>query len=377
MGRHAIVVGGGIGGLSAAVGLRRAGWDVTVVERAAQFREIGAGFGLWPNAQRALAAIGLADKVRTITVPQRSGGIRTSDGRWLSRWRSDDLEEALGGPLLGIHRAQLHRILLDALPAESLRSGVTVSGVADRAVLDQHGGPIDLPPADLIVAADGIDSPIRRQLWPEHPGPVYSGVTAWRGVCASPPDLAPAGSWGRGEECGTIPMVDGRSYWYAATSAPQGARNDDEREFLLRHFGHWHQPLPQMMAATEEIIRHDIRHLGTPLPSYVRGRVALLGDAAHAMMPNLGQGACQAIEDAAVLAHAARHDDVPRALAEYDRLRRPRSQRIARSSYRIFRATTASRSRVAVALRDTAMRLTPRRSSLRGIAAVTDWSPPG
>ncbi len=377
--RHAIVVGGGIGGLAAAVALHRRGWRVTVLERATELGEVGAGLTLMANALRALDALGLGPAVRSRGTPDTPGGLRTSSGRWLSRVDAADMTRLLGTTALGIHRAELHRVLCEALPPGALR---TASEVVD---VDPDAGAVDVRGstplrADLVVGADGLRSVLRARLWPGTPPPAYAGTTAWRAVTAEPGPVPTAISWGPGAEFGMVPLGGGRLYWFAALLAPPGGRADDELATVREHFGDWHEPIPALLAATppEAVIRTDLYHLATPLPSYVRGRVALLGDAAHAMTPNLGQGAGQAIEDAVVLgaACAATPDDVPAALAAYDRLRRPRSQEVARASARTGRFGQQLRHPVAVGARNALLRLTPARASLRGMARYADWRPP-
>lgn len=373
---HAIIVGGGIGGLCAAIGLHRAGWTVQVLERAPQLRPVGAGLGLWPNAQRALATLGLGAQVAAVAGRQRTGGVRDRRGRWLVRWDGEHLEQRMGGPLLAIARHQLHELLRAALPPGCLRTGVEVRGADPDGRVDADA---DLPRADLVVAADGIRSAVGRRLAPAHPGPVYSGTTAWLGICPPVPGAAPATTWGPGREAGIVPLVDGRTYWFAGERAPAGVRHADDKAHLRRRFGDWHDPIPQLIEDTPAaaLLHLDLYHLATPRDTYVHGRVALLGDAAHATVPHLAQGACQAIEDAATLAWAvARYPDVPAALAAYDALRRPRSQAVARASQRAGRLTFRMRHPVAAALRDLAVRLTPAAVGVRGMVALTDWSLP-
>jgi 2-polyprenyl-6-methoxyphenol hydroxylase-like FAD-dependent oxidoreductase len=387
-GRSAVVVGGGIGGLTAAVALRQVGWQVTVLERAARFGEIGAGITLLSNGLRCLDAIGLGDAVRGNGLPLLSTGMRTAAGRWLSRINGDGagLQARIGTTTLSIHRAQLHKILLDALPAAALIAGVTTTGIYGGA----DGGPAEvrfrhrdqdaLLPADLVVGADGVHSWVRAQRWPGAPAPVYSGSTTWRAV-TTPSSAAVTEmslSWGRGTEFGVMPLVDGRTYWYAAANADEGQRNPDELQELRRRFGTWHQPIPAVLAHTqpEAVLRHDIYRM-PKLDRYHRDSVVLLGDAAHAMTPNLGQGGGQALEDAITLAAAvSRTSDVATALARYDRERRTRTQAMSQAATRQLRLGQQLHNPVAVALRNTAVALTPDRIALLAIARYGKWCPP-
>lgn len=383
MGSTAVVVGGGIGGLAAAIGLRRIGWDVTVVERAGVLDDAGAGISLAANGLRALDALGVGAAVREASRGQYTGGTRTPGGRWLARMDGAELERAVGTPIMGIPRATLHRLLRAALPAGTLLTGreagpVTRIGPATVRV-DRGGTALD---ADLVVAADGIGSRIRGRLFPAHPGPVHSGSAVLRAITAEPLALRTDFelTWGRGAEFGHIAFPDGRAEWHAVLGLPAGTRFADPLAELRRRFQNWHDPIPALLDATrpEAVLHHDVGELRTPLPSYAVGRIALLGDAAHAMTPNLGQGACQALEDAVALAAALGSEPtVEAALVRYDAERRPRSQAVARAARQAGRMGHRLAHPLPVALRNTAMRLTPSRTAVRMILRHHAWEPPG
>ncbi|MFE9017920.1 FAD-dependent monooxygenase [Streptomyces sp. NPDC007808] len=382
MGGSAVVVGGGIGGLAAAIGLRLIGWEVTVIERAPVLADMGAGISLHSNGIRALDALGVGQAVREAARPQYTGGTRVPGGGWLARMDGTALERELGTPIVGVPRAVLHRLLRAALPSECLVVGAEVAS-ADRSDPSRVRIPLqdDVLEADLVVAADGVGSRLRAQLFPEHPGPAYSGSTVLRAITERPVQLDTdfALTWGRGAEFGHIAFADGRAEWHAVLNSPPGVRYPDALGTMRDLFGEWHDPIPTLLDATrpEAVLHHDMYELATPLPAFTAGRIALLGDAAHAMTPNLGQGACQALEDAAALAAALTTETtIESALARYDMERRPRSQAVARAARRAGRMGQQLTHPLPIALRNTALRLAPSRMTVRALVRHADWTPP-
>jgi 2-polyprenyl-6-methoxyphenol hydroxylase-like FAD-dependent oxidoreductase len=365
------IVGAGIAGLSAAVAFARRGAEVVIYERPGTL-PAGAGISLFGNGLRALDAIGLADSVRAPgTPPGVPAGLRTPSGTWLVR-----TPPAASADLTVVGRVELHEILAGAAPAVQPSAVSEVRGTPDDATIVLDSG--ETRTFDLVIGADGIASGIRRS-WPDDPGLRYAGYTAWRGVTTGPVDVPAAGeTWGRGERFGTVPMAGGRVYWFAVASVPPKWPVPDDKAELLRRFAGWHDPIPTLLRATDDraILRNDIVELAAPLTRFVRGRVVLVGDAAHAMTPNLGQGGNQALEDAISLAAlTADTHDLAGALGRYDATRRKRTVPIARRSRQIGRIAQA-RNPAIVAVRNAGMRLIPPSSSVRAAARVQAWWPP-
>jgi 2-polyprenyl-6-methoxyphenol hydroxylase-like FAD-dependent oxidoreductase len=363
--RSAIVVGGGIGGLAAGIALHSRGWQVRVLERSPEFGEVGAGISLWSNALRALDVIsaGLADDVRERGDIELQGGIQARNGRILSRVDVDEMIRRYG-PVFMVHRADLLQILLDRLPPSALVSGIEVKRVDEDGTVTHDAGEERV---DLVVGADGVNSTVRR-LWPGAKPPRYAGYTAWRWVTPAAPTGVGGETWGLGTRFGRAPLPDGRMYCYATANTPEGdSAVRGELAELRARFSDWHDPIPALVeaASDSEILRHDLYEL-PDLPSFTRGKVVLLGDAAHAMTPNLGQGACQALEDAAVLAAT------PSDLIRYDQERRPRTQRIVKLS-RQMGAMGQWSWRPAVAVRDRLLPMVPTSATLRVLDPVLAW----
>ncbi|MBX6751641.1 MAG: FAD-dependent monooxygenase [Micromonosporaceae bacterium] len=368
--RSAIVVGGGISGLAAAIALHGRGWQVRVLERAPRITDVGAGISLWANALRAFDRVGVGERIRSFAVPEMNSGIRSRDGRFIVRVDAEELARRFGAVVI-LHRADLLDVLVEAA-ADLTQCGVevlSVSSAQDRAEVRHAGG---VEAADLVIGADGIHSAVRRAMWPQARPPRYAGYTAWRTV-VPPMSIEDAGeTWGPGMRFGYAGLPDGRVYCYATANLPAGERAGDELAELRARFADWHEPIPAFLRAANSVLRHDIYEL-PDLPSFVRGRVALVGDAAHAMTPNLGQGAGQAVEDVATLAALLDDDDVPEALARYDALRRRHTQAVVRRS-RIAGRLGQWSSPLAVALRDRVLAALPIESMMiRQLRPILDW----
>ncbi|MFF3530012.1 FAD-dependent oxidoreductase [Streptomyces rubiginosohelvolus] len=347
----ATVVGAGIGGLATAIGLRRAGWSVTVLERRTELERYGAAFGIHPTAQSALDRLGVGDALREHAVPYRDAHIRTPDGTSIARLPLERIERKAGRPELLISRPYLLDALLaglDAFGDVPIKLGERVTDV-DALAAGQ----------DLVIGADGIRSAVRTARFGDRSGPREVGTVAWIGI-ADIESPVHGETWGSGRFFGLTPVEPGRTNWYA--TAPEATTADELRGL----FAGWHDPIPRILAATDPAtwIRYEMRHLHPALPSFVStspvAPVALVGDAAHAMTPNLGQGACTAILDADALTRTLAvappgPAGVAGALRAYDRERRRSAQRTAFASRTLHRFMSTERTR----LRDAAVRLLP------------------
>ncbi len=340
---RAVVIGAGIGGLTAAIALKQTGWDVTVCERAPELREVGAGITLWTNAVKVLRKLGVAESIEAISAPIGQSEVRSWRGKVLVQNDFGKLGKRLGAPAIGVHRADLQAKLADFFGREHIRLGMTCLQYEqeEKAVSALFAEGDELR-GHILVGADGIKSLVRNQLLGPEP-PRYSGYTAWRGVGLIDRPEVPLGStvlaMGRGSQVGMLPIGGGRTYWFAGTNTPAGGSDEPagHKAALLARFQDWWPAFPAVVDATPEaaIIRNDIFDR-PPVQKWTDGRVTLLGDAAHPTTPTLGQGACQAIESAFVLAKCLKtSENATDGLTAYEQTRFRRTAQITNESWKL------------------------------------------
>lgn len=340
------IIGGGIGGLSAALHLLKAGIDVRVYEQAPRITEIGAGIQISPNASRLLIRLGLRPALDAAGVfPKAVHQRRWDDGRTLQRAPlGPEIEATFGAPYYHFHRADLANLLAAALPPERVHVGhrlVDLEQNDERAIARfDNGATVE---ADLLVGADGIHSRVRHVVFgPEKPR--FTGCVAWRGLVpaerirhldievASHNWMGPDGHfvhyWVSAGRFMNVVCVVEHGSWTSDSWTDKG----NVADALARYEG-WHPTVRSLISAFPETYIWAL-HDRLPLPHWSDGRVTLLGDACHPMLPFMAQGAAQSIEDGAALATLlkAMPDDVLAALARYEEVRKPRATRLQQAS---------------------------------------------
>jgi 2-polyprenyl-6-methoxyphenol hydroxylase-like FAD-dependent oxidoreductase len=310
-GRKAAVIGAGIGGLGAAIALSRAGWEVTVYEATSELRPLGAGISIWPNAVRSLRALGLDELIET--APRPAASVRRADGSVIAGFESKTIEARFGEPFVCLHRADLHAALLAGLGDAELRLGTQLTGCEAEELRFADGS---IERADLVVGADGINSVVRSALVGDGE-PRDSGLVAFRGVAQFDGEVGEGEWWGRRGSAGMLRLGGGRVYWFVCF------RGEADAEALGDYLSDFGPGLTEVVERTakEDVLLHCLVDR-KPLRSWSRGATTLLGDAAHPMLPFLGQGACSALDDAVALGGAVgANETVPAALAQYERER--------------------------------------------------------
>ena len=368
-----LIVGGGIGGLTAALALRRAGFDTQVYEQASVLGEVGAGIATSPNSVRLLERLGVGDALRAVAVTSLSMDPRDwQTGETLARV---PLGEAAvtrwGAPFYHLHRADLHGVLLAALGAQHVTLGarcVSVEEASSEVTIRFADG--RLATGDLVVGADGIHSVVRDYVAGDD-RPVWSRQVAWRGLAdgdlgrAIGLDVRHHSFWGPGKQFVCFYVSGGRLVnWVGNTQTDDEWREESwsargERSEAQRAYGGWFDQVQRLIAGTERVFKWALFDRA-PLDAWTRGRVTLLGDAAHPMLPYMAQGGSQSIEDGWVLARclAESPDSLPRALDRYVTYRSARAGALQRTSREMGRNVQLS-DPAAVRARNERMRADP------------------
>jgi 2-polyprenyl-6-methoxyphenol hydroxylase-like FAD-dependent oxidoreductase len=363
-GNKVLIIGGGIGGLVAALALRRVGIDVVVFERAPELSEIGAGITLWTNAIKALRYLDAADSVCASCNFIERGEIRSWRGDVLVVTPVGKIGRQLGAPSVCVHRAFLQRQLFNMLDQGIVHLNSECMGIEqDSQRVTAHFSNGRSECGDALIGADGLRSMVREALFGSKPLR-YVGHTCYRGIIPFPASILPMGyafeSWGRGRRFGAIRIDFERVYWFANLTSSPNELDPRPGQTLRAQFTGWHKPIPEIIDSAQDapILRHDIYDL-KPVSSWSSGRVSLLGDAAHPMTPDLGQGACQAIEDSVILARCLCDSDDPvAALRQYQRQRWRKVSGIVKRSY--FQAWIGHQdSPIACRVRDLLVRTSP------------------
>lgn len=337
------VLGGGIGGLSTAIALQRKGFPVTLYEAAPAFKPLGAGLSLSGNAIRAYEEIGIGPDVIAIGCKLQVARGKDELGKLITETSSVELKERFGViNNFTLHRADLHELLLSHLNPGTVQVGKSATSVSQSASgVTVHFADGTTATTDHLIAADGIHSVVRKQLLPDSQ-PRYSGYTCWRAVIQDLPAGIDLGemteTWGKGRRFGVVPLSGKRIYWFATLNTTQNnpKMKDARVTDLLELFRDFHFPIPQILERTkdEELIWGDIIDI-KPIRQFAFGRIVLMGDAAHATTPNLGQGACMAIEDAATLMNALIKYSPEEAFRRFETHRIKRTSGIVNQSWRV------------------------------------------
>lgn len=363
--QRTIIVGGGIGGMSFAAALERLGLPYVLLEQAPELGEVGSGLGILPGAVRALETLGVAPALFESGAPFRRFRVATSRGEDLSEVRFTRIFEQAGRPGHVLHRGALHTAIAERVSASAIVTGARVVSVEEsrgevRVSVEGRSEPIR---GDLLVGADGLRSVVRAHVLGDGP-PRYAGETIFRGIATmelAEPDLSRE-LFGDGRRAAYYDLGGGRVYWWATAPLPEGTvvPPGGRRALLAKAFSGWAFGIPELHARTreEDILQNDIFDRA-PAARWHRGAAGLLGDAAHPTTPNLGQGACMAIEDAVVLARSiVRAATLEEAFIAFRAERARRTARTVRMS-RLWGAAGLWRHPLLRAMRDASFRYAP------------------
>lgn len=359
------IAGAGIAGLTTAIALNKKGFDVTVYEAAPQLKAVGAGISLSANAIKALGVLGVKNNVVAKGHFLEKLSVLNNKGKVLTSTNSAQLSTVLGDDNFAIKRSDLHEVLLSFLKPNQL--------VLNKKMVDieQEQGQVKITFEDGtheqflgLIAADGIHS-VARKTYVGHNKPRYAGYTCWRGLVQHTGLKLNGASetWGAKGRFGIVPLPEDYIYWFACVNAKE--QSERYKQFsitdLENHFKDYHQPIPTILNKThnQHVIWNDIID-HEPINQYAYGNIVLIGDAAHATTPNMGQGACMGIEDAVVLAdELAKSIEVGIAFKKFEKRRLKRTHDIVNKSWQLGKVAQLDNP-VLIAVRNLALRLTPK-----------------
>lgn len=336
-----IIVGGGIAGLTTAIALEQVGFETAVYEASPQLGVAGAGIWMATNAMQVFHRLGVAEEVNAQGVSLDR--IEIADYKMKSIQTTEQLlfVETFGYGVTSILRSRLRDILVSHY-GKRIHCGKKLQKVeADEKGVQAFFEDGTSTTGDILIGADGIHSAVRQQLVPSA-RIRYAGQTCWRGIAPislqAPLEKACVETWGKDYRFGLSVISDTEVYWFAVAKAPEGQRDEGNRKAkLTKMYADFGDPIPAIIAATPEtrIIRNDISDL-KPIPKWYQGRVCLIGDAAHATTPNMGQGGGQAVEDAWFLSQILKEESQPEvAFKRFQEKRRKKVDQVVRTSWQI------------------------------------------
>ena len=351
------IVGGGIAGISCGLALMQRGFQVSIYEKAPEFKEIGAVLGVLPNGMDVIESFGLSNQLLEKGGVFHDFRVYLHDGSLL---RKSNINYAL--PALVVRRSDLLKALLSKIHPSVLYPNhrlIDYKQTANNGVelFFENGKKIE---ADILIGADGIHSVVRKTMIQDS-GPVYRGYNLWRGVgkLDDVPDYA-GEVWGPGKRFGLYPLPDNYIGWWAALEEEKDCSDlpEGSKEKLMHHFSKWQHPIPALINATEHIIKNDISDR-KPFKKWFEGQVVMIGDAAHCTTPNLGQGANMAMESALILSRCLKQYGVnSTAFKKYQEIQFDRTRQINRQSLLLGKMSQL-RNPLACALRNAILRAMP------------------
>lgn len=370
-----VILGAGIAGLTTAIALKNIGIEALVVEASNTIRPVGAGLSLAVNAIEALQHLKISDEVIKQGRELESFTLFDKGGRVIKKVSTQPAQSKTNIRNFTIHRAKLHEVLLSQISPENIITGkrsISMSKTSEGIqIIMEDGSTLQ---TNYLIVAEGIHSPLRNAITSDFPVR-YSGYTCWRGITNNT-DLnitETSETWGKEGRFGIVPLANNQIYWFACKNSI--AQNPEFKNYTLddlaNNFKEYHQPIAKIINATspEEVIWGDICDV-KPLRKFAYGNVVLIGDAAHATTPNMGQGACMAIEDAVILANCLlKNSIVAEAFKSFEKRRMIRTQKIVSDSWRLGKVAQVENG-LLTALRNMAFRLMPQQLYERQLEAV-------